>query len=77
MNRVSQGIKKPGTVSPHLMHKSHFSKICLREISCKKLSFKEILLNNAWVKTFGEKNQISAKLIWLLTMISTKFILVA
>ena len=42
----SQGIKRPGTVSPHLMHNSHFSKICLREISRKMVSFKEILLNN-------------------------------
>ena len=44
---LNQGIKRPGTVSPHLMHKSHLSKICIREISCRRVSFKEISLNIA------------------------------
>ena len=37
-----------------LMHKSHFSKICIREISCRKVSFKKIILNPAYVIILGK-----------------------
>ena len=42
------------SVSPHLIHKSHFSKICIREISCRKVSFKKIVLNTAYVIILGK-----------------------
>ena len=39
---------------PLLMHKFHFSKICIREISCRKVSFKKIVLNTAYVIVLGK-----------------------
>ena len=47
----------PPLCAPRKSTDLKFSKNCLREISRRMLSFKEILLNNAWVITFKKNSK--------------------